>query len=256
MQRYFSDEYIDNPYVLPPTVYAHCIKVLRSKVGTQFEVVLPNQKIWQMELTKVDVAAKVAVAKLVKEVVIAVENRIKTTIVCGLAKQDKASLVVQKATELGVDKIYFVPMQYSVAKWQAKKAEQKIVRLQKIAQSAAEQSHRTKVPEIAFKASLTEVIAASAAYDEKIVAYEESAKQGEVSQLKQTMDNLTTKLKAGSLPKLLAVFGPEGGIAPDEIAQLTAANFALCGLGPRILRTETAPLYLLAVASAVAELGI
>lgn len=48
---------------------------------------------------------------------------------------------------------------------------------------------------------------------------------------------------------LLIVFGPEGGLAEEEVQQLKDAGFGLCGLGPRILRTETAPLYSLAAIS-------
>ncbi|MED5043483.1 RsmE family RNA methyltransferase, partial [Geobacillus stearothermophilus] len=48
---------------------------------------------------------------------------------------------------------------------------------------------------------------------------------------------------------LLAVFGPEGGFSPEEAKRLRQGGFLPCSLGPRILRTETAPLYLLAAAS-------
>lgn len=48
---------------------------------------------------------------------------------------------------------------------------------------------------------------------------------------------------------LLIVFGPEGGLTEEEVQVLKENNFALCGLGPRILRTETAPLYALAAVS-------
>lgn len=54
--------------------------------------------------------------------------------------------------------------------------------------------------------------------------------------------------------KLLAFFGPEGGISPDEISKLKDMNFTLVGLGPRILRTESAPLYFLSAVSALSEL--
>ncbi|MBU5584519.1 16S rRNA (uracil(1498)-N(3))-methyltransferase, partial [Enterococcus sp. S181_ASV_20] len=52
----------------------------------------------------------------------------------------------------------------------------------------------------------------------------------------------------------LVVFGPEGGLTPKEIENFQEAGGKLCGLGPRILRTETAPFYLLSAASFYYEL--
>ncbi len=81
-----------------------------------------------------------------------------------------------------------------------------------------------------------------------MIAYEESAKQGEQAQLVQTFQQLT------SGQKLLVVFGPEGGLTQKEIENFQEAGGKLCGLGPRILRTETAPFYLLSAASFYYEL--
>ncbi|MGO3475786.1 MAG: RsmE family RNA methyltransferase, partial [Lacticaseibacillus paracasei] len=50
------------------------------------------------------------------------------------------------------------------------------------------------------------------------------------------------------------VFGPEGGLAPEELSVLTGQGFIAAGLGPRILRAETAPLYLLSAVSVLTEL--
>ena len=54
---------------------------------------------------------------------------------------------------------------------------------------------------------------------------------------------------------MLAIFGPEGGLTEDEITQMQAAGVVPVGLGPRILRTETAPLYLLSAISFATELS-
>lgn len=86
-------------------------------------------------------------------------------------------------------------------------------------------------------------------YDVLLIAYEESAKQGEVANLVKVFKKLTS----GS--QILAIFGPEGGLTPDEIETFVEKGGILCGLGPRILRTETAPLYLLSAASYQWELN-
>ena len=85
-------------------------------------------------------------------------------------------------------------------------------------------------------------------FDRIVVAYEESAKEGEAAALIQSL----TGLEAGS--KLLFIFGPEGGLSPAEIESFTAKGAVLAGLGPRILRAETAPLYALSAVSVVTEL--
>lgn len=93
-----------------------------------------------------------------------------------------------------------------------------------------------------------EIIAQFDSYDTVLVAYEESAKQGEKSQLAQVLSTC----QPGA--RLCVLFGPEGGFAPQEIEQFLQAGAKLCGLGPRILRAETAPLYLLSAVSYQMEL--
>jgi 16S rRNA (uracil1498-N3)-methyltransferase len=156
--------------------------------------------------------------------------------------------VVQKGTELGAAGFIGFPAKTSVVKWDAKKLAKKQQRLEKIAQEAAEQSHRQVTPIVELLATEKEFLEKVATYDVIVVAYEESAKQGEHAQLARILQ----KVEKGT--RLLAIFGPEGGLAPQEIETLVAMNGQLCGLGPRILRAETAPFYLLSAASYQLEL--
>ena len=80
-------------------------------------------------------------------------------------------------------------------------------------------------------------------FDRIVVAYEESAKEGESAALIQAVAGL----EKGA--KLLFIFGPEGGLSPAEIESFEAKGAVLAGLGPRILRAETAPLYALSALS-------
>ena len=68
------------------------------------------------------------------------------------------------------------------------------------------------------------------------------------------MVKIIEQLTARKAPHLTAVFGPEGGLSTNEIELLTQAGFIQAGLGPRIMRAETAPLYLLATLSYALEL--
>ena len=171
------------------------------------------------------------------------EMPVKVSIVCGLPKGDKLELITQKATELGMHTLYPFEAKRSIVKWDKQKNEKKIARLQKIAKEAAEQSHRSFIPLIHKPISLTELLEISKSYDVKFVADEEDAKlvkrQKFADQLKKVYDKQS----------ILIVFGPEGGLDRQEVQLLREFEFQPIALGPRILRTETAPLYALAAIS-------
>ena len=120
----------------------------------------------------------------------------------------------------------------------------------KIAQGAAEQSKRNLIPELRLFDKKADFLAALAAFDRIIVAYEEAAKEGETAALVRALSGL----EAGA--KVLFIFGPEGGLSPEEIAVFGQAGAVSAGLGPRILRAETAPLYALTAVSVMLELEI
>lgn len=244
MQRYFLDKDVNDTFILDRETYRHFVTVLRAKPGTKAEFVMPSQKVVIAELT--DVIETVATMTVRETVESNVELPVKTTIVCGLPKGDKAELIVQKATELGVAEIIFVQTAWSVAKWNDK-VDKKLMRLQKIAAGAAEQSHRTVVPSVKFYANLEELTTLS--FDHKLVAYEEAAKTGEQAQLVKTLTNL----KPGE--SIVAIFGPEGGLEPREVTLLENNDYHVAALGPRILRAETAPLYWLSAISYAIELA-
>lgn len=115
------------------------------------------------------------------------------------------------------------------------KSIEKINRLNEVALSAAEQSHRNVVPEVAYLNGLKALTQMN--FDTKLVAYEESAKVGEEANLVKAVRQTSPG------QSIVAVFGPEGGISESEISLLKENGFVLAGLGPRIMRTETAPLY-------------
>lgn len=252
MQRFFTDqnstEVTQTNAVMPKEIFHHAVDVLRMKVGEQFELVTQDEKVYHCEITEIEGHA--GRFKVVDEIQREVEMPVKITIVCGVSKGDKAEEIVKKGTQLGAARFIFLNSRYSVARWKNQKAEKKIKRLQTIALNAAEQSHRNHVPEVQWANSLNEVIDLAAQDDFKVVAYEESAKKDEKAVLAQ----MAAQAREKQAPALTAFFGPEGGIAPEEIDQLTAAGFECAGLGPRILRAETAPLYLLAALSFATEL--
>lgn len=241
MNRFFTNQPLTQgaTATLPASVQKHAIQVLRLQAGAQIEVVSVDHQAF--------VATIMSVAPLMVQVdrpiLRPVELPVAVHLLCGVPKGDKAELIVQKATELGAMQISFFNSQWATAKWQAPRVSKKLARLAAIAQGAAEQSHRCFVPAVDV-VTLNEITQLTA--DAKLVAYEESGKAGEAAALVQALSARPSTL--------LCVFGPEGGLSPAEIATLTASGFTTAGLGPRILRTETAPLYLLSAVSALTEL--
>lgn len=250
MQRYFVKETYQevNPEQIVVTGEAvhHIGRVMRMKAGEVCYLVFADEVAIQAKILSMN-EEQVIFQEVVKETQ-EKELPIHITVASGFPKGDKLEWIVQKGTELGASQFIGFPSQFSVVKWDQKKQQNKAQRLEKIAQEAAEQSHRQKLPSIQLLGSFKELLTVCESFDCVIVAYEESAKAGELSQLVHTFQSLQ---KGQSV---LAVFGPEGGLSPDEVQQLEGKGAVVCGLGPRILRTETAPLYLLSAASYQFEL--
>ena len=140
------------------------------------------------------------------------------------------------------------PAKWSVTKLDAKKASKKTERLHKIVKGAAEQSKRLRIPGVQLLDSLKALTDLFGNYDVVLVAYEESAKSDELSMFTKQLAALNS---GGSV---LVIFGSEGGISPEEIAVFTQLGAVQIGLGPRIMRAETAPLYVLSAMSFYTEL--
>ena len=185
---------------------------------------------------------------LVEELADNVELPIQVTTASGFPKGDKLEFITQKVTELGASQIWAFPADWSVAKWDGKKLGKKVEKLEKIALGAAEQSKRNFVPSIELFERKSDFLAQLDQFDRVVVAYEESAKEGESAALIQAVAGL----EKGA--KLLFIFGPEGGLSPAEIESFEVKGAVLAGLGPRILRAETAPLYSLSAISVLLEL--
>lgn len=246
MQHYFIEKAkpTDGVVELPADVAKHFVRVLRSEIGEQVELVLSDHHVYLAELVAVE--DRQARCKIIKDLDRNVELPVDITLVCGLPKQSKPEIIVQKSTELGVANLIFTSMERSIVNWNGK-ADKKISRLQEVAKSAAEQSHRNVIPKVSYANDLSMIDLAS--YNAKVVAYEEAAKQGEESNLSKVFSQMNTG-ESG-----LFVIGPEGGVSDSEMDWMTGEGFVSAGLGPRILRTETAPFYVLAAASYYFELS-
>ena len=243
MQRYF----VQTPFndsgqcTISGENARHISKVMRMKVGEQI-IVVNNNIAYVCEI--VDCHADITVQKT-GEVIPSPEMPIQVDIACGLPKGEKLELIAQKGTELGMHALIPFSAERSIVKWDAKKGEKKTERLQKIAQEAAEQSHRTHVPEVKNPITFKQLLAIIPNYDAVFIADEEDAKQ----EIRTRFADKLNKVRDNGLKSILCIFGPEGGISRQESESLLAAGAQTMSLGPRILRAETAPLYALSAIS-------
>ena len=156
----------------------------------------------------------------------------------GLPKGDKMELIVQKAVELGACEIIPVAMVRSVVKLDDKKAATKVKRWQTIAEAAAKQSKRGKVPTVHEVLNFKEALAYASSMEVKILPYE----------LAEGMEKTRELIKSIRPGQRVAVFiGPEGGFDEAEVALAQENGTFPVTLGRRILRTETAGMTVLSI---------
>jgi 16S rRNA (uracil1498-N3)-methyltransferase len=242
VQRYFIENSSpDSLFTIEGEDVHHMIRVMRMVEGDPFLAVFLDGKIAKAEITQSE-ETKVQ-AKIIDWIEEDAELPIRVAIASGLPKGDKLDLVVQKGTELGASTFIPFTASRSIVKLDDKKAVKRIERWTKIAKEASEQSHRSHIPEISSICTVDQLLKMSAPYTSRILAYEEEAKRNEGSRFKKEL----SRLKPGD--SALIVFGPEGGLTEKEVEKFCRNGFIACGLGPRILRTETAPLYVLSAIS-------
>lgn len=150
----------------------------------------------------------------------------------GIPKGDKTELILQKGTELGVSQFDLVTTERSVVRF--KRESRQRLRWEKIIQEAARQSGQYHLPQLQCSDSLEATLAADEA-DLKLLLWEQSEAP------------LADLLGDKKHQRISVIVGPEGGISETEAAVAVSSGFQPVSLGPRILRTETAGLAIIAV---------
>jgi 16S rRNA (uracil1498-N3)-methyltransferase len=149
----------------------------------------------------------------------------------GLSRGERMDWAIQKATELGAARITPIVSERCEVRLKDERADKRTAHWRQIAISACEQCGRSVLPQIDAPVSLAEWLQATEA-DLKLV-------------LHPVAEPLASHARPGSLAFLI---GPEGGLSDAEVEQARAAGFHAARLGPRVLRTETAPVVALSVA--------
>lgn len=204
----------------------HIKTVLRAREGEEITLCDGEGVDYQCRIASLE---RGVLLDILSKEVCETEPKTKITLYQGLPKADKMELIIQKCVELGVDRIVAVSTERAIVKLDKKEAK-KLERWQKIAEAAAKQSGRGKIPEIGQQVlKFKEAVAEAKELDGAIIPYEREEETG----IRQFVENF----KGESVGVFI---GPEGGFADEEIALAQENGITPITLGKRILRTETA----------------
>ena len=219
----------------------HIKNVLRKAVGD--EIIICDNTDEKDYLCRIDAIEKEIInCKIIKKLEEHNESNIQVTIFQGLPKFDKMELIIQKSVELGVYDIVPTEMKRCIVKLQEKDKEKKTQRWNKIAEVAAKQCGRSRIPKIQPIIKLKEIQDLIKKYDIFLIANENE----QDTSLRQILEKLKIENKNENL-KVGILIGPEGGIANEEIESLKDYGALTISLGKRILRTETVALNVLSI---------
>ncbi|MCI8372859.1 MAG: 16S rRNA (uracil(1498)-N(3))-methyltransferase [Lachnospiraceae bacterium] len=156
----------------------------------------------------------------------------------GLPKGDRMELIIQKAVELGIHTVVPMETRRCVVRLDEKKKETKCRRWNAIAESAAKQSKRSRIPQVHSVVTFQQALQMAEGYEAVCIPYEQT--KG-MQPLREFLAKLKPGIKAGFF------IGPEGGFEEEEVQLAAEQGIVPVSLGKRILRTETAGIALLSV---------
>ena len=230
MQRYFAKMLDKNNVVLEDTDYHHIKNVIRMKNNDNIEIVYDG--VVYLSIIK-DISNNII--EIVDKIDINNELDINLVVAIGLVKEQKMDLILQKLTELGVSEIIPLKLSRSIVKLDDKKSDKKNKRWNIICKEASEQSKRNRIPIVHNPLGIKELVKLDS--DLKLVASTKFSSE--------LISNYIDKNNKYS--KILVVIGPEGGFSEDEEEYLNNNNFVSVSFGKRVLRVETAAIYIASI---------
>ncbi len=203
-------------------VHHHLLKVLRFPIGSMITLFNGDGYDYVAKIVSVNRICKVEVNTREKN---NSESSLDLTLAQGIAKGEKMDFLIQKAVELGVNRIVPLQTERCVVRLKGEKIAKRIEHWQKIANHACAQSGRAVVVEVDTQKTLSELL---------------SVKVSNGFVLHHQATNTLSNIKPTS--KATILIGPEGGLSEQEIELANGAGFQSVLLGKRILRTETVSL--------------
>ena len=240
MRRIFVDK-IKSKIVLGGDDAHHIGYALRARVGDSVTVADASGDVATMRVSSFtrDTVTLELVAR--DDGAAHTESPVSITLAMCLPKSDKMDMIVQKATELGVTQIQPLESANCVVKYDEKKRKAKREKWQKIAEEAAKQCARTKIPRVNEIVSFGDFIknVQSATVLHVALCYE--------SEKTLTIKDWLREKSPNAGERYTVIVGAEGGFTPSEAAEAESVGIASVTLGPRILRCETAAIAALSI---------
>ena len=231
---------------LPRETGAHLAKVLRARSGDAVVLFNGDGREFTGIVEKVQgsrVSASIGAARSIDR-----ESLFQLTLVQCVPRGDRMDFIVQKATELGVVRIVPVLSQRSVVRLDESQSASKQAHWRAVAISACEQCGRNRLPSVNAPLPLLSYLGGLARSTTspalRLVLEPERAQRAELGA--RSLDIAPP----GSVASAEIAIGPEGGFAPEELEAFDLSAFSRVGLGPRVLRTETAAIAAIAVLQA------
>lgn len=231
--RIFTSQRLSRKAViaLDPQSSRHLARVLRKKVGDA--VIVFDGEGGEYQATIEDIDKQRVLVQATQWMQDDLEAPLAIHLGIGLSRGERMDVVMQKATELGVREITPLFTERSEVKLRDSRAEKKRLHWRQVTISACEQSGRNRIPVVHPPCSLAQWVDTAGA-DCKLVLHHRATEQAALPP-----------------PQSIALLvGPEGGLSPSEITHAEDAGFLALKLGPRVLRTETAPLAAIAILQA------
>ena len=240
-RRWIADTWDEATASLTGQQAAHLLRVLRAQSGMEFDIVA-GDRVWHAVIAAIH--GDTVRFNLLAEV--EADPALPITLLLSIFKFDRMEWTIEKATELGVERIIPIVARRS-EKHLVQAAQNRSERWRKIAREAAKQSRRSDVPAIADAIPLKAAAGREGEAVKLLLAEQERA-----TTLRAV---LTTALKntGDEFPEIRLATGPEGGWVAEEEALFDAEGWQPVSLGPRILRAETAAITALAVTAAMLE---
>ncbi|MDP2639827.1 MAG: 16S rRNA (uracil(1498)-N(3))-methyltransferase [Betaproteobacteria bacterium] len=220
--------------VLPDAAARHAVSVLRLQVGDALN--LFNGTGGEYRASLVAVNKRETRVRLIEFDATERESPVDITLALGISAGERMDYSLQKATELGVTAIQPLATERSVVKLAGERAGKRLQHWQHVVIAACEQCGRNRVPAVAPV--------------QKIYAYLAAVDRNK-RLLMLSPDAGTPLKRVASAAAAVLLIGAEGGLAPSEYQAAQACGFEPVNLGPRILRTETAPVAALALLQAL-----
>ena len=244
MPRFFvsPDAFSEGTVCLSGEDAHHISYSLRMAVGDEITVADGEGQVYLCRITAMDGTS--VCAALLAPVAEQGESPVEIHLFQAYPKADKLEFIIQKAVELGASAITPFESERCIKRPRADKVAHILERQQKIAAEAAKQCGRATLPTVATPISFAEMLKAAAAYPLVLFCHPDS----DTVSLRQVIAEHPT------LSRVALVVGSEGGFSPEEVRRAKEAGFVLTSLGERVLRCETAPLYLLSALSYAYEL--